>query len=350
MYKLFRPLIFLLPPEAAHALSLWYLKVFSGLFSTPEDPILKTTVAGLDFKTPVGLAAGYDKDARIPKQILKTGFGFAEVGTITPRPQPGNPKPRIFRLTRDQAVINRLGFNNRGFDAALAELGKFPKGKRQGVVGINIGANKDARDPIEDYVKGIGVFKGAADYFTINISSPNTPGLRDLQTRARFSALVKKAKKALAVQKQTPPLFIKVAPDLEPGQLGAIVEIAMDQKVDGLIISNTTVSRPKGLKSLKKTESGGLSGQPLFDPSTRLLAKAYRLSGGKLVLIGAGGVASAEQAFQKILNGASLVQLYTGLVYEGPGLVRAISEGLAELLREGGFTSVSQAVGKAIKL
>lgn len=340
------------PPEAAHSLSLFALKILPRSVSKFFDPVLEAKVFGLSFKTPIGIAAGYDKDAKVPNELFDMGFGFVEVGTLTPKPQRGNPKPRIFRLLKDHALINRLGFNNRGFAAALNSLNSCPKGNRQGVLGINIGANKNSKDPVSDYVLGIETFADQADYFTINISSPNTPGLRDLQAKDQLTKLVSAVSRALKKanpSEKNPPLLIKIAPDLDQKQLGDIVAIALKFKVDGLIISNTTITRPDSLLSKDKNETGGLSGQPLFDMSTALLAEAFKLSKGKLTLIGVGGVASAEQAFGKILNGASLVQLYTGLVFEGPGLANDISRGLATLLLEGGFKSVSEAVGKGIK-
>jgi dihydroorotate dehydrogenase len=352
LYKFFRPFLMALPPEAAHSLSLNALKYFPQLVSKYDDPILETKVFGLSFKTPIGIAAGDDKDAKVPAALFDIGFGFVEVGTLTPKPQKGNSKPRIFRLKKDFAVINRLGFNNQGFEAALKSLNSCPKGPRQGVLGINIGANKNSQDTVSDYVLGMETLAHQADYFTINISSPNTPGLRDLQEKEQLTKLVSAVGKALkkaSPKEKPPPLLVKIAPDLDKKQLKDIVDIALKFKVDGLIISNTTLARPAGLASQDKEEAGGLSGQPLFDMSTALLAEAFKLSKGKLTLIGVGGVASAEQAYQKILNGASLVQLYTGLIYEGPGLVSDISKGLADLLLEGGFTSVSEAVGKGIK-
>lgn len=340
-----------LPSEAAHSLSLFGLRILPRLGSNFVDPILETDVFGLFFKTPIGIAAGYDKDAKVPSALFDIGFGFVEVGTLTPKPQIGNPKPRIFRLKKDFAVINRLGFNNQGYEVALDSLNACPKGRRPGVLGINIGANKNSTEPISDYVLGIEKFAHQADYFTINISSPNTPGLRDLQAKDQLTKLVGAVSSALKKSnsgRKKPPLLVKIAPDLGTSQLGDIVDIALKFKVDGLIISNTTITRPVSLLSSEKNETGGLSGQPLFDMSTALLAEAYRLSKGKLTLIGVGGVASAHQAYQKILNGASLVQLYTGLVYEGPGLANEISKGLATLLLEGGFKSISEAVGKGI--
>lgn len=355
IYKILRPLIMLLPAEAAHDLS---LKVFKTLYPLPKslvpDPILETTVSGLAFKTPIGLAAGYDKNAEIPRALLNAGFGFVEVGTLTPRPQAGNPKPRLFRLRKDQAVINRLGFNNCGQSEARERLEHFRAGEHRGIVGVNIGANKDSEDRARDYLRGLRTFFTLADYFTVNVSSPNTPGLRDLQEKKALNELLsrlanERASMVEETSRDTPPIFLKIAPDLDDGALEGIVEAAIQHGLDGLIVSNTTIDRPETLNSKAKAETGGLSGQPLFERSTAVLEHAYRLSRGKLALIGAGGVATPEQAYEKILKGASLVQIYSGLVYEGPGLPLRLDRGLAELLRRDGYTSVSQAVGKGVK-
>ncbi len=350
-YKFFRPLVMLLPPEVAHTIS--HL-VFRALYPVPrvqiKDPLLETTALGMEFSNPIGIAAGFDKDVKIARTLFRSGFGFVEVGTLTPKPQSGNPKPRLFRLSEDKALINRLGFNNGGFQAALKRLKNFPQKNRKGVLGINIGANKTSSEPIKDYITGLETFFTTADYFTINISSPNTPGLRDLQEEKNLRLLLKEisAKRRELVKKARedgPPLFIKIAPELESGQLKMIVTLALKEKIDGLVISNTTLTRPKALKSNKRDEVGGLSGQPLFEKSTALLAQAYSLSKGKLILIGVGGVANAGQAFEKILAGASLVQVFTGLIFEGPDLANVLKKELAELLRSHGYSSVSQAVG-----
>jgi dihydroorotate dehydrogenase len=338
LYAALRPLIFALPPEVAHRLTIRVMGTWITPAATAPDPVLATTVAGLDFPSPLGLAAGFDKDAEVPDAVLRLGFGFAEVGTITPVPQPGNPRPRMFRLVEDRAVINRLGFNNGGLEAALERL---KSRKRAGIVGVNVGANKDAADRIADYAKGVAAVLPVADYVTVNISSPNTPGLRALQSKAALGELVDAV---LAARKTSGvPLFLKVAPDLEPAEIEDIAEVAT--KLDGLIVSNTTVTR-EGLASRWKAEGGGLSGAPLLERSTEVLRRFSAVLQGKLPLIGAGGVASGEDAYQKILAGASLVQLYTGMVYEGPGLPGRINRKLAELLRRDGFRSVGEAVGK----
>lgn len=351
IYRALRPLVFALPAEAAHGLALRVLRW--GLAGGPgpvRDDRLAITVAGLDFVNPVGMAAGFDKDAQAPDTLLKLGFGFTEVGTVTPRPQPGNPKPRMFRLTEDEAVINRLGFNNKGHGAAQAAL--RARAGRPGIVGINIGANKDSADPAADYTAGVRAFYGLADYFTVNISSPNTPGLRSLQRKAALDRLLVAVLAARAdVQKtaqNTPrpmPLFVKVAPDLTAQEQENIAEVALARGVDGLIVSNTTLSRPLDLKSPAQTEQGGLSGRPLFTLSTMVLARFYELTQGRLPLIGVGGIGSAEDAYQKIRAGASLVQLYSALVYQGPDLPARIARGLSALLARDGFARVADAVG-----
>jgi len=356
IYKFFRPLVMLLPPELAHKASHC---VFKALYPVPKkyilDPLLATKVLGLKFTNPVGIAAGFDKDAKISQTLFRAGFGFVEVGTLTPLAQKGNPKPRLFRLKEDEALINRLGFNNQGFKRALKRLEDFPKSKRRGPLGINIGANKTSPDPMADYLEGLERFFRIADYFTINISSPNAPGLRDLQSQEKFAELLKKLREkwselAGKSKGKGPPLLIKIAPDLEKGQLKMIIDQALKANIDGLIISNTTLDRPLSLKSRKKDKKGGLSGQPLFEKSTAVLAEAYKLSGGKLTLVGVGGVANSRQAYEKILAGASLVQLYTGLIFEGPDLANTLNRKLADLLRSNGFSSVSEAVGKGVKV
>ncbi|WEX88205.1 quinone-dependent dihydroorotate dehydrogenase [Sinorhizobium garamanticum] len=325
--------LFLLDPEAAHGLSIKALK--SGLVpscAAPADPRLKQEIAGLTFTNPIGMAAGYDKNAEVPEALLKIGFGFTEIGTVTPRPQPGNDKPRVFRLVEDQAVINRLGFNNEGHGAALARLQGC---SRQALIGVNIGANKDSTDRISDYVAGIRTFYPVARYFTANISSPNTPGLRDLQARESLAALLtavlaardEEAKKSA----KRIPVFLKIAPDLTDEGMDDIAAEALAHDLDGLIVSNTTLARD-GLKDRRQAqEAGGLSGRPLFEKSTAVLARMRKRVGPALPIIGVGGVHSAETAAEKIRAGADLVQLYSCMVYEGPGLPGRIVRGLSEL-------------------
>jgi len=347
-YALARPLLFRLDPERAHGLTIAAIKTGLGPRPGPDDPILATRLAGLDLPNPIGLAAGFDKNAEVPDAMLRLGFGFVEVGTVTPRAQPGNPRPRMFRLVDDRAVINRLGFNNEGLGAALGRL--RARVGRPGVVGVNVGANKDAADRIADYAAGVAAVRDVAGYVTINISSPNTPGLRALQSRGALADLVGRALEARdrvgpdGAAAGRPPMFVKVAPDLTDEDVRDIAEVAIDGGIDGLIVSNTTVARPP-LRSGDAAEAGGLSGAPLFGPSTRALRAFRAACGGRLVLIGAGGVASGAEAYAKIRSGATAVQLYTGLVYGGPGLVPRLKRELAALLRRDGLASVADAVG-----
>lgn len=338
LFDLARPALFRLDPETAHGLTLAALKA-KPWRSVRHDPVLATRVAGVDFPSPVGLAAGFDKDAEVPDAMLGLGFGFVEVGTVTPLPQDGNPRPRLFRLVEDEAVINRMGFNNRGQAAAFERL---KARKRRGVVGVNIGAKKDAADRIGDYVAGVQKMAGVADYLTVNISSPNTPGLRGLQDLGPLTELLT----AIAAVRTAggPPLFLKVAPDLTPADIDGIVKAASG-RVDALIVSNTTVMRFENLRSPHKTEAGGLSGKPLRGHAYERLRDFWRATGGSIPLIGVGGIDCAEEAYARIRSGASLVQLYSALVYRGPGLAREIADGLARQLRHDGFASVGDAVG-----
>jgi dihydroorotate dehydrogenase len=329
-----------LDPETAHNLSLTALRLgLAGWDGTPDDPILAVEAFGRRLKNPLGLAAGFDKNAQAVNALGRLGFGFVEAGTVTPRPQAGNPKPRLFRLTEDQAVINRMGFNNAGLEVYLSNLRRVDRDAV--VLGANVGINKEGADPERDYPALVAAVSPFADYITINISSPNTPGLRDLQSEERLAAI-------LAGIETERPVFVKIAPDLSEEGLEAVIGVALQRKVAGLIISNTTIARPQTLKSVFKRETGGLSGAPLFEPSTAMLARAYKLAGGKLLFIGAGGVGSAEQALAKILAGASLVQFYSGFAYQGPAMVPKLKAGLAALLRARGFGSVAQAVGAGV--
>lgn len=336
-YPLFRPLMFALDGEQAHRLTVAALKLLPPASPPKADPVLATRVAGIDFPNPIGLAAGFDKDAEVPRAMLGMGFGFVEVGTLTPLPQGGNPRPRLFRLAEDEAVINRMGFNNGGQAAALERL----RGARPGVIGVNVGANKDSPDRIADYVTGVTAMAGVADYLTVNISSPNTPGLRALQDPGALAALLAAVRGARGAD--GPPIFLKVAPDLEPADIDGITRIAIDSGVDALIVANTTISRPP-LASRHAGETGGLSGAPLRDLAQQRLADFRSATGGALPLIGAGGIASAEDAYARIRAGASLIQLYSALVYRGPGLVREITAGLKTLLARDGFATVADAV------
>ena len=317
---------------------------------------MRTRVWGLDFENPLGLAAGFDKDAEVADAVLRSGFGFVEIGSVTPDPQPGNPKPRVFRLPEDRALINRLGFNSAGLVRVQANLRRrraaAPAG---GVIGVNLGRNKDSQEAGADYLAGLRALAPLADYLVINVSSPNTPGLRALQDRDQLAALLAPLRAALdemetgaeaaTAAPRRPPLLLKIAPDLTSEDRADIAEVALAQGLDGLIVSNTTIARPEGLKGRFRGEAGGLSGAPLFQPSTALLAEMYRLTGGRLPIIGVGGVASGAEAYAKIRAGASLVQLYTGLVYQGPSLPGRILAELAALLRGDGFASLAAAVG-----
>ncbi|MDO6416677.1 quinone-dependent dihydroorotate dehydrogenase [Sphingomonas sp. BIUV-7] len=342
LFPLVRPILFALDAERAHRLTIEGLKLLPRLAAATPDPRLATRVAGLDFPTPVGLAAGVDKDAEVPDAFLSLGFGFVEIGTLTPLPQAGNPKPRLFRLAEDRAVINRMGFNNGGQAAALARLAKRP---RRGIVGVNVGANKDAADRIADYATGIAAMAPVADYLTINISSPNTPGLRALQEASALDDLLAGAMAARPAG--GPPIFLKVAPDLAPADIDAIARVCLDRHVDALIVSNTTITRD-GLGSAHAGEAGGLSGAPLQALALERLRDFRNATGGALPLIAAGGIASGEDAFARIRAGASLVQLYTALVYEGPLLARRIASELSALLKRDGFANVGEAVGAGL--
>ncbi len=345
--RLARPLLFALDPENAHRVSLLGLKAFPLPERAPDDPALAVEAMGLRFPNPVGLAAGYDKGAEVPDQLLRLGFGFVEVGTITPRPQPGNPRPRVFRLTADEAVVNRLGFNSEGQAPALARLAAR-RGK-PGIIGVNIGSNKETTDRAADYVAGIEAFADVAGYFTANVSSPNTPGLRDLQHAAALDELLVRAIEArdrVAEKHGRKPLVLKIAPDVDEFALDDIVRVARARGIDGLIVSNTTISRPDELIDKRQAgESGGLSGRPVFNLSTRVLAQAFLRVENQFPLIGVGGIDGPETAFAKIEAGATLLQLYSAMVFRGPGLPGEITRGLAAIARAGGLARVELARG-----
>ena len=334
VFELARPLLYALDPEHAHELTLRSLE--TGVYPRParaDDTRLNVAVWGLDLPNPFGIAAGFDKDARVPDAVLQMGFGHAEIGTVTPRPQEGNPRPRIFRLLQDRAMINRLGFNNRGHAAALKRL---QRRQPRGIVGVNVGANKDAADRAADYVTGVRTFYDVASYFTINISSPNTPGLRDLQAPAALDALVGRVLQTrdemVAAGKLRRPVVVKVAPDIAEDDLGSLVEVLLRRGVDGIAVSNTTLAREGLRDAALAKETGGISGRPLFHRATVMLARVYMLTGGRIPLIGIGGIDSGVAAIAKLEAGATLLQLYTGLVYEGPGLLaRMKGELLARL-------------------
>jgi dihydroorotate dehydrogenase len=341
LYPLIRPLLFQIDAERAHGLAVAALR-HDRRGASRIDPILAITVAGIDFPGPVGLAAGFDKNAEVPDAMLARGFGYVEVGTLTPQPQVGNVRPRLFRLAEDQAVINRLGFNNEGQAIARARLAA--RRGRGGIVGVNIGANKDAADRVADYATGVRTMAPVSDYLTINISSPNTPGLRALQSRQALDEVLAAAIEARGAS--GPPLFLKVAPDLASADIDDIAAVAIDRRIDGLIVANTTISRPP-LRSVHAGESGGLSGAPLRDLAVRRLSDFRTATGGAIPLIAAGGIATAADAYARIRAGASLIQLYSAMVYAGPGLARQINAGLAELVRRDGLSSIAEAVGRA---
>jgi dihydroorotate dehydrogenase len=340
LYPLLRPLAFALDAERAHRLTINALKLLPGGEPPKSDPVLAVRVAGLDFPNPVGLAAGFDKNGEVPAQMLGFGFGFVEVGTVTPLPQEGNPRPRLFRLVEDGAVINRMGFNNEGLEAVRSRLARIRR--RGGLVGANVGANKDCADRIADYVRGVDAMAPVADYLTVNVSSPNTPGLRALQDPGALRELL--AAVAAARGPEGPPVFLKVAPDLEGAEVEAISRVALDGRVDGLIVGNTTLSRPP-LRSRRRGESGGLSGAPLKALALERLRAFRRATGGALPLIAAGGIENGVDAWDRIRAGAGLVQLYTALVYQGPSLAERITGELRRLAAIHGLDSIAEAVG-----
>lgn len=345
-FKFVRPFLHLFEPEAAHRFTLWALRL--GLVPVrrdADDPRLAMRLWDLDFPNPVGLAAGFDKGAAAAAALLSQGFGFVEAGSVTPRPQPGNPGPRIFRLAEDRAAINRMGFNSEGHDAVARRLATRHGGP--GIVGVNLGANRDSADRVGDYADGVRRFAALAGYLVVNISSPNTPGLRDLQMGAQLDALLERvlAARDEAAGAQRTPVLLKIDPDLDDAARADIARIAEERGVDGLVVSNTTAGARGGLKSRYRDEAGGLSGAPLFAPSTEVLRDMYRRTGGRLPLIGAGGVASGDDAYAKIKAGASLVQVYTALVFDGPPLIGRIKRDLAALLAADGVVRLAEAVG-----
>jgi dihydroorotate dehydrogenase len=351
LYRLARPALRLIDPEQGHRLAIEALKRgLAPACAEPDDPILATRVFGLDFSNPIGLAAGFDKHAEVIDAMLGFGFGFVEAGTVTPQPQPGNPGKRLFRLEEDEAVINRFGFNSEGlavFAERLAARCKAPRAV--GIVGANVGKNRDTEDAAADYEQGVAAVTPFADYVVVNVSSPNTPGLRGLQARAPIEDLLRRvlAARARAIPQgcPVPPLLAKVGPDLDDEALRDIAEVASASGIDGLVVGNTTLARPASLRSRHRGEAGGLSGRPLMEPATDCLRRVYRFTAGRLPIIGCGGVSSGADAYAKIRAGASLVQLYTALVFHGPGLVATIKRDLARLLRADGITHLADAVG-----
>jgi dihydroorotate dehydrogenase len=342
IFRLLKPALFALDSETGHRLAINGLKALPLRGPMPAPGALGIRLAGLDFPNPVGVAAGFDKDAEVPDALLGLGFGFTEVGSITPLPQAGNPKPRLFRLVEDAAVINRMGFNNSGGEVALARL--KARAGRPGIVGVNIGANKDSADRIADYAVMARMMVPVASYLCVNISSPNTPGLRALQDESALTGLLDAVIAARDEAGSAVPIFLKVAPDLEPADIDAIARIALDKQLGALVVSNTTISRP-ALRSHHAGETGGLSGAPLRMLATQRLRDFRKATGGAIPLVGVGGIATAEHAWERIRAGASLVQLYSAMVYEGPGLGAKIVRGLDALMRRDGFTSIAEAVG-----
>ncbi len=347
LFDFARPLLHAFSPETAHDLTIATLS--SGLFRAdpvPRDVRLHVNCMGLDFPNPLGLAAGFDKNAKVPDDMLRLGFGFVEIGSVTPRAQKGNDKPRLFRLSDDRAVINRMGFNNDGHPRVFGRLSD--RDDRGGIVGVNLGANKDSDDRIADYALGAAVFNKLASYITVNISSPNTPGLRALQSKGELEALISRVRKAIdgSVEEdgRRAPLVLKIAPDLVEDELDDIAAVCLKTKVDAIIVSNTTITRPP-LKSKHRDEAGGLSGPPLFGLSTVQLARMHSATNGKLPLIGAGGISCAEDAWQKLRAGASLLQLYSALVYQGPQLIGDILQGLIDRMDAHGFSGLHQVTG-----
>src|SRR5579883_696120 len=346
IHTLLRPMLSFLDPEAAHRLAINALLTVPLPRPAPDDPRLEVKVFGLTFRNPLGLAAGFDKNGEVPNEILRLGFGFAEAGTITPLPQRGNPRPRLFRLNQDEGVINRLGFPSEGHAAVHARLAALKE--RQGIIGVNLGANKDSSDRAGDYVRGITAFADVADYFTINISSPNTPGLRDLQQKSALDDLLARVLAARDEQAEKfgrKPVLLKIAPDLSLAELDSLITCARARKIDGLIVSNTTVSRPSSLHDPAAGEAGGLSGRPLFELSTRMLAAAYLRAEKQFPLIGVGGVESAPTALAKIEAGATLVELLTAFVFKGLAPPIEIKSGLLRLLAQNSYSRLSDAIG-----
>ena len=341
------PLLRFLDPEDAHRLAIQGLRLLPPLRLKPDDPKLAVRAFGLNFPNPIGMAAGFDKNAEVPDALLRLGFGFVEIGSVTPRPQDGNPRPRLFRLERDEAVINRMGFNNDGAEAVLRRLAA--RANLGGIVGVNVGANKDSPDRVADYVKQIEMFAPVADYFTVNVSSPNTPGLRNLQQAKMLDELLARvidARERVRTEAGDSPVLLKIAPDLSLAELDDVVHIARSRRVDGMIVSNTTLARPASLReSGRAKEQGGLSGRPLFRLSTRMVAETFVRTEAAFPLIGVGGIDSGGAALTKIRAGASLIQLYSSLVYKGLGVIESIKRDLASTLLRTGRESLSEIVG-----
>ena len=342
-----RPLLFSLEAERAHSLGILALKL--GLFPSfnrPVDPYISSKVWNLDFSRPLGIAAGFDKDAEVYGKLFNLGFGFVETGTVTPQPQYGNEKPRIFRLEEDLGIVNRLGFNNRGILAFAEKINNWSNNlNKAGVLGVNIGINKDTKNLIADFVRGASELLDNADYMVVNVSSPNTPGLRDMQSEKELIPLIRAVMDVRDKRKKFTPLLIKIAPDLSEADKKRISNVALDTGIDGIIVSNTTIKRPSDLISKNKAEIGGLSGEPLFLESTKLLKEVFCLTHGRIPLIGVGGVSNGQQAYSKIKAGASLIQIYSAFIFKGPSVVMNICNELSQLVREDGFKNITEAIG-----
>ena len=340
-----------LPPEFAHSFTINALKYFKLRNQSYDDQILSQHLFGLDFPNPIGLAAGFDKNAEIIKSMFSLGFGFVEVGTVTPMPQKGNPKPRVFRLKEDKAIINSLGFNNKGSKTVKQNIIKYIKSSKDNkLIGVNIGKNKSSINSINDYLLCMDELGSVANYITINISSPNTEGLRDLQLRGNIEELIKKINKKResfdTINKK--PILIKISPDLNDDQLRDIALISLANNVDGLIITNSTIERQSTIKSQNKNKIGGLSGKPLFNKSNTILKKMYTLTNGQISLIGVGGISNGSECYEKIKSGASLTQLYTALIYSGPLLISQIKKELVDLIKTDGYKNISAVIGKSV--
>ena len=343
MFNFLRPFIFKFSPEIAHSLAIKALKLNNfPINKIVKNEVLQTNFCGKKISSPIGVAAGFDKNAEVYNPLFNLGFGFVEVGTITPKPQYGNPKPRVFRLEEDEALINRLGFNNSGSEEISSRMSKINK---KGILGINIGPNKDAENRIEDYINCFKKFHSLADYITVNISSPNTENLRDFHKHDELSTLIKELKNEKVKLNSKVPIAIKVSPDLNDKQIEVVSNILLDQDINIIIVSNTSDKNRDKLNNISKLEKGGLSGKPLYHISNDIISKFYKLLGNKIKIIGVGGVDSGEAAFEKIIRGASLVQLYTGMVYKGPGIASSISSELINILKNKGFKNISEAVG-----
>ena len=348
LYKKIFPILNFIPPELAHNLAIRFFTNFKNK-TNPDDLILNIKVCNLKFINPIGLAAGFDKNGEAYDGLMRLGFGFVEIGTVTINPQFGNKKPRIFRLLEDKAIINRLGFNNIGAEKVLQNIEKYDSANGPGLLGVNLGKNLDSKELIEDYLKLLKIFNRKASYITLNVSSPNTPGLRELEQKDNLDKLVKKISLFKRKNSVNIPVFLKIDPDISKNQLGDISDIVLSSRIDGVIISNTSIQRSNELISKHASEKGGISGLPIKETSNKLLKDFYILTNGKIPLIGVGGISNGKDAYERILNGASLIQLYTSLIYKGPSIVNKIKEELVYLLKRDNYKSLDQAVGKLNK-